>query len=44
MAQIFPSIENIERLKVKPQPGEKPLLDYLIKTLDDSFEIYFQPF
>ena len=44
MALIFPSIENIERLKVTPQPGEWFLLKHLIDTLDDSFEIYFQPF
>ena len=44
MALIFPSIENIERLKVSPESGEWFLLKHLIDTLDDSFEIYFQPF
>ncbi len=44
MALIFPSIENIERLKVTPQPGEWFLIKHLIDTLDDSYEIYFQPF
>lgn len=44
MAQIFPTIENIKRLKVKPTEGEWFLLNYLIETLDDNFEVYFQPF
>ena len=44
MAQIFPSIENIERLKVQPTDGEWFILNYLIDSLDDDFEIYFQPF
>jgi hypothetical protein len=44
MAQIFPTIENIERLKEKPTDGEWFLLNYLVDNLDDEFEIYFQSF
>ena len=44
MAQIFPSEENISRLKVQPTEGERYLIDSLKETLDDRFEIYYQPF
>ena len=44
MAQIFPTIENIERLKERPTEGEWFLLNYLLENLDDDFEIYFQSF
>ena len=44
MAQIFPTIENIERLKVQPTEGEWFLLNHLVDNLDDDFEVYFQSF
>ncbi len=44
MAKIFPTLENIERLKVKPTEGELFLIRYLIDNLSDDIEIYFQPF
>lgn len=44
MAKIYPTIENIQRLKVKPTDGERYLIDYLIKKFDDDVEIFFQPF
>ena len=44
MANVFPSLENIQRLKVKPMAGESFLLHHLIDTLPDEVEIYFQPF
>lgn len=44
MAQVFPSIENIERLKVPPTEGEMFLLNYLTEAMDNDVEIYFQPF
>jgi len=44
MAKIFPTLENIERLKVKPTEGEQFLINYLIENLDEQAEIYFQPF
>ncbi|MFM0327326.1 nuclease-related domain-containing DEAD/DEAH box helicase [Caballeronia glebae] len=43
MAQVFPAFENIDRLKVKPTPGEFALLDTLATRLDDDTEVYFQP-
>jgi len=44
MASLYPSLENIERLKVQPTEGEYHLLHYLNEHLDDSFEIFFNPF
>jgi hypothetical protein len=44
MAILSPSIEVINRQKVKPTEGELALLDFLLKNLDDTYEIYFQPF
>ena len=41
---IYPSLENIERLKVPPTPGEYHLLTFLKDNLDDSYEIFFNPF
>uniref|UniRef100_UPI00404766CE AAA family ATPase n=1 Tax=Rheinheimera sp. TaxID=1869214 RepID=UPI00404766CE len=44
MAKVYPSLENISRLKVKPTEGELHLLNYLVEELDDSFEVFFNPF
>ena len=44
MAKIYPNIENIQRLKVKPTDGEWFLINYLLHNFDDDAEIYFQPF
>jgi len=44
MAQFFPSIEKIQQFRVQPTEGEWYLLRFLEKTLDDSFEVYFNPF
>jgi len=44
MAKIFPTIENIKRLKVKPTEGELYLIEYLLSNFSDDIEIYFQPF
>lgn len=44
MAKIYPSLAQIDLLKVKPTSGEKELLTFLDSTLDDSFEVYFQPY
>jgi hypothetical protein len=44
MARIFPTLEQIELLKVKPTDGERKLLHFLNSTLDDTYEVYFQPF
>lgn len=44
MALLSPTLEIINRQKVQPTPGERKLLEFLLETLDDSYEIYFQPF
>ena len=44
MAQFIPSIEKIQRFRVQPTEGEWHLLRFLESTLDDSFEVYFNPF
>ena len=44
MASIYPSFEVIKRLKVQPTAGEKKLLKLLYNSLDDRFDIYFQPY
>lgn len=44
MALLFPTLENIEKLKVKPEEGELKLLNFLKNNLDDSYEVYFQPY
>ncbi len=44
MAILFPSKENITRLKVKPTEGEQHLLDFLDNLLPNDFEIYYNPF
>ncbi|QYK05830.1 nuclease-related domain-containing DEAD/DEAH box helicase [Shewanella zhangzhouensis] len=44
MAKIFPSLENISRLKVKPTEGEMYLLNTFAQNLDDTFEVFFNPF
>lgn len=42
MAKINPCYEKIENMNPKPTDGEKELLSYLYKNLDDSYEVYFQ--
>lgn len=44
MAQFIPSINKIQQFKVKPTEGEWTLLHLLERILDDSFEVYFNPF
>ena len=43
MAVLHPDLKTILNSKVKPEPGELHLLEYLVNNLDDSFEIYFNP-
>ena len=43
MAHLFPPIETIYSFKIKPTEGELHLLQFLNDNLDDSYEIYFQP-
>lgn len=44
MAVLFPSIEIIKKLKPYPTEGELTLINKLKSDLDDSYNIYFQPF
>ena len=44
MATFIPSIDKILQFKVKPETGELELLFFLEKILDDSFEVYFNPY
>lgn len=44
MAIFYPSIEKINKFKVQPTEGERTLLNFLECSLDDSFEVYFNPF
>lgn len=44
MAILIPSLEKIIAGKVKPEPGELHLLKFLESELDDSFEVYFNPY
>lgn len=44
MALFIPLIEKIQRFRVQPTEGEWHLLRFLESILDDSFEVYFNPF
>jgi len=44
MAKLFPDLENINRLTVPPTDGERHLLMLLSNALDDTYEIYFNPY
>ncbi len=44
MARFFPPLDQIRKLRVPPEPGELYLLEFLQNNLNDSYEVYFQPF
>lgn len=44
MAIFYPSLEKIMQFKVQPTTGELTLLNFLNNTLDDSFEVFFNPY
>jgi hypothetical protein len=44
MAQLLPPAEVVRQLTVPPTEGEAYLLSALHQHLDESFEVYFQPF
>ena len=44
MAKIISSIEKINNFSVKPEEGELYLINFLEKTLDDTFEVFFNPY
>lgn len=37
-------MDNIQRLKVSPTEGEMHLVEYLKNNLDDTYEVFFNPF
>ena len=44
MALFYPTIERILTMKVPPTEGELNLLRFLESSLDDSFDVYFNPY
>lgn len=44
MAIIYPSIEHIKQFRTLPTEGEWYLLRFLQSTLDDNYEVYFNPY
>ena len=44
MATFFPSLDKVAKFKVPPTPGEWTLLNFLGRVLDDSYEVYFNPY
>ena len=44
MARLDPELGVIKRQKVQPTSGEWELLNFLLNQLDDSYEVFYQPF
>lgn len=44
MAKFFPPIDTVKKLRQKPTEGELHLLHLLDEALDDSYDVFFQPF
>ena len=44
MAKLIPTIEHILKMRVPPTEGELALLRFLDANLDNSFEVYFNPY
>ena len=44
MATLIPSLNEILSFKVAPEAGELHLLKFLDRELDDSYEVFFNPF
>lgn len=44
MAIFYPSINKINKFRVPPTDGEWTLINFLKDILDDTFEVYFNPF
>ena len=44
MAILNPTFEIINRQKVPPTQGERTLLNFLVENLDNTYEIFFQPY
>ena len=44
MATLIPSFHKIQKLKVPPTEGEMALLTFLDRVLDETYEVYFNPY
>jgi len=44
MAILIPTLEDIFKLKIKAEEGELYILKYLANNLDNTFEVYFNPY
>lgn len=44
MAIFIPSLDKIQKLNVPPTEGELALLNFLDKVLDETYEVYFNPY
>ena len=44
MAIIYPSIDNIDRLRVEPTEGERTLIDILADNLSNDYEVFFNSY
>lgn len=44
MATFIPSFDKIQKLKVPPTEGELALLTFLDRVLDETYEVYFNPY
>ena len=44
MATFIPSLDKIQNFKVPPTEGEMALLNFLGRILDETYEVYFNPY
>lgn len=44
MAIFYPDVETIKKFRVPPTEGEWSLLHFLSEILDDSYEVFFNPY
>lgn len=44
MATFIPSLDKIQKFKVPPTEGEMVLLNFLGRVLDETYEVYFNPY
>lgn len=44
MANFYPSLEEIDNLRVQPEEGELYVLNWFNSQLDDSYDVFFQPY
>jgi nuclease-related domain protein len=44
MAIFYPSMGTISKFKIPPTDGELTLLNFLQQSLDDTYEVYFNPY